>query len=105
MTGKEFEQLLLTKAETLTCEQCQQEYGTIPEINGVVMPERASLLKKPGFIYYKDKIHCVQCWQCEKYVQKDTMYHPLADAPICESCYQSYKDSESCYIFEEDLAD
>lgn len=106
MTGIEITQALQQHAEILICEHCKQEYGTIPDIEGMAGLKRASITHNGvKFYYYRDRVHCTPCGICSTPTQKETLYHPLGDAPICERCYLSFKDTESDYLFEEDLGE
>lgn len=109
MTENELDQFMQSKAQIVVCEHCQQEYGRLPDIDGMLdgIPTGGKYTTRhngTAFSYYaRNKVHCVQCGQCDAYVQEDTLYHPMGDQPICETCYLSYKSGDSSYIFEEDF--
>lgn len=103
MTGYELNKLTRKTATIVECEHCHQQYGRLPDD----WTYGSATLRNPDNteMRFTKGAHCAKCGMCKNYTPKTEMYHPMGDAPICKQCYQTFKQSDSCYTFEEDIAD
>jgi len=100
MTSQELNDLTRKSATIVKCEHCHQQYGRLPN-DWAYGP--ATLFYDGKKMRFTHKAHCIQCGACKSYAPQNEMYHPMGDAPICKTCHQTFKESESSYIFEEDI--